>query len=351
MKNIIITPVVCGNTTTRLSGMELLRIIAMFLVLVVHSCFFSLGAPDEADIMTYPLSSFTRILFQSLSIGCVDLFVLLSGWFGIRPKLKSISRFIFQCLFFLIGIYLFILFGGLTSLNIKGIAGCLLLLKWNWFIKAYLLLYLLSPVINAYIESTSRKQFKMILVFFFLFQTIYSWLSDAAVFFEKGYSTISFIGLYMLARYAAKYKSAIFNHRKHIYLLFFVLTIISMAVLYYLTAYYHLSFLKSRILRYDQPLVILSALSLVVYFSKLTFRSKTVNWIAASSFAVFLLHTNPNICEPYFVPAIRFLFNNYNGISCILSIFFFLAAIYFAAVGIDQLRKYLWNIIEPRIIR
>lgn len=157
----------------------------MFLVLVVHADFFSLGAPTSAEIQTSSLSSFTRLFFESLSIGCVDMFVLLSGWYGIRPKLKRFSNFIFQCVFFLFGIYAFCLLFHLSELNIHGIMGCLLLLRWNWFIKAYLLLYILSPVLNSFIESSTQKQHRNVLICFFVFQSIFSWMVNAAVFFRK----------------------------------------------------------------------------------------------------------------------------------------------------------------------
>lgn len=51
--------------------MELLRIIAMFLVLVVHADFFSLGAPTLYKIKENELSSLRRIFIQAISIRCV----------------------------------------------------------------------------------------------------------------------------------------------------------------------------------------------------------------------------------------------------------------------------------------
>lgn len=39
----------------RQSNMELLRIIAMFLILIVHSDYYSLGAPNKVDIIVAPL--------------------------------------------------------------------------------------------------------------------------------------------------------------------------------------------------------------------------------------------------------------------------------------------------------
>lgn len=155
----------------------------------------------------------------------------------------------------------------------------------------------------------------------------------------------------MLARYIAIYKPSIFNLKKQTYLLFFLLSVVFMAIIYYLASYYHIGILKAKVLRYDQPLVILSAVSLIVYFSKLVFRSQIVNWIAASSFAVFLLHTNPNLCKPYFVPAINHLYANYEGLACILMVFFFLITVFIVAILIDQLRILFWNKVEPYLIK
>lgn len=188
------------------SNIELLRLLAMSLVLVVHADFFSLGAPSQDITVSDPLSAFVRFFFQAMSIVCVNVFVLISGWFGIKPSMKSFCNFVFQCLFFLVGIYAVLLMLNLSSLSVKGIAGCFVMLKWNWFIKAYIGLYILAPVLNSFVKTADKKTFQITLVSFFIFQTLYSWVSVAAVFFEEGYSTMSFIGLYLLARYINVYK-------------------------------------------------------------------------------------------------------------------------------------------------
>lgn len=64
----------------RCSNIELLRILAMFLVLIVHADFFSLGAPSSLEIQESPISSFVRIFFESLSIvPLIFLFLFLVG--------------------------------------------------------------------------------------------------------------------------------------------------------------------------------------------------------------------------------------------------------------------------------
>ena len=338
-----------GQQKERHSSMELLRIIAMFLVLVVHADYFSLGSPTHQEVLQDAWASFARMFFEALSIGCVDLFILLSGWFGIRPKLSSFLNLLFQCAYFLFGIYLICLMTGVSQLNVHGLKGCLLLLKWNWFIKAYILLYIMAPLLNAYIDSVSQRQHGLLLVCFYTFQTIYSWMFNAAVFFEHGYSTISFMGLYLLAHYFAKYPLKITSYARQYYLLFFILLVLFMAVVCLVATKYNINVVSVRMFQYDQPLVIVASLSLIVYFSKLSFRSPVVNWIAASSFSVFLLHTNPNLCKQYFVTTVKNLYITYNGITCIIVIFMLLVTVYVVAVLTDQPRKLLWAKIKNAI--
>ncbi len=90
----------------RESNFELLRIIAMLLVMITHATFLSLGIPTHEDSISTPYNSFGIFLSQSFSTVCVNIFILLSGWFGIKANLKRFSEFIFQ-LFFLYKYYFY----------------------------------------------------------------------------------------------------------------------------------------------------------------------------------------------------------------------------------------------------
>lgn len=335
----------------RLSNIELLRLIAMMLVLVVHSDFFALGNPTQQETLVTPANAAARILFQSFAIVCVNVFVLISGWFGIRPSVKGFSNFVFQCLFFLCGIYFVMVGLGLTPLTIKGLAGCLALLNWNWFIKAYIGLYILAPVLNTFVENSSRKTNLYVLISFFIFQTIYSWISNGAVFFESGYSTMSFIGLYLLARYISVYKPQIAFYPPPYYAWGYLLITIVMALVSFLSVGYGRGILFGKMFSYVNPLVIMSAMMLLLYFKGLRFHSKFINWCAASSFAIFLLHTNPNICEPYYTPFVRKLYSENSGLECIISIAVFVIIVAIVAIWIDQIRKLVWNKLILKLFR
>lgn len=333
------------TTGPRQSNIELLRILAMFLVLVVHAAFFSTGHPSAEEFYCNPIASFTRTAFESVSIVCVNVFILISGWFGIKPSVKGLSNFLFQCAFFLFGIYTFLVLTRNVSLSLMGIAGCFCLTHWNWFIKAYVALYLLAPILNIFIEKTSKKQFKSTLTAFFIFQTIWGW-SGAARFIEFGYSCFSFIGLYLLARYLKIYGAGkLSNWGGASYIVMAVLNTIG----YYINVRFHI---LPDIYAYINPMVIFGSLGLLLFFDRVRIKpNKTINWIAKSAFAVFLLHTNPNIIVDVFQRDVQEIYSRHSCIECVALILGYLLIIYMIAILIDQPRKYLWNLISKRLFK
>ena len=98
-----------GGKNLRKSNIELFRIVAMALVLVLHSNYFSIPQPCIIDLIEKPLESFGRIFIQSSSIGSVNMFILISGWFSIKTKLSSYTSIMFQYAYFAFGIYLLFL--------------------------------------------------------------------------------------------------------------------------------------------------------------------------------------------------------------------------------------------------
>ncbi len=77
-------------------------------------------------------------------------------------------------------------------------------------------------------------------------------------------------------------------------------------------------------------------------FKQLSFKSWAVNYIAASSFAVYLMHMHP-LMRPVYSSICRYLFENYGTFEYICLISMFIVGVFFAAVAIDLLRRWLWN--------
>lgn len=297
----------------RQTNVELLRIAAMGLVLIVHADFFALGSPDSHELQLNPLSSAVRITIEALAIVCVNVFVLISGWFKIKASVRGFLNFIFQCFFFYVGIYVVMLATGSVELSIKGVLQCFGLLPESWFIKAYIGLYILSPILNAYCDTAPSKQLLFTTLAFYLFQTIYG-CTGALSSFEFGYSTISFIGLYLLAQSAKRYELGLYKSGGVIYLA----STAVLSLIYILVLYWGLSpdFWMMKVFGYNNPIVVLSSLALFLWFTTFDIKyNRFINWLSASSFGVFLFHYNPNILYKFFLPSIRQIYESYYGLN------------------------------------
>lgn len=327
----------------RQSNIELLRILAMFFVLIKHVDFWTLGGPLTEDFATSPINAWMRTIVESATDVCVNVFVLISGWFGIRFSFKGLFNFIFQCAYFANCIYFVMLMTGYSQLSFWGIAGCLCLSGVNWFVLAYVGLYILTPALNLFIEHASKTLYRNILILFFLFQSIYGFV-NSAFFIERGYSTFSFIGLYLLARYVRE------NHEGLVTRLggmAYVISVICNSVLYYANTSLHI---PTDVYAYANPLVIIGALGLLGFFWKLKISpNRIINWVAGSAFAVLLLHLNPYIGDPIFKVKALEIYENFSGVSYIGMILIFLIFVFVLAIILDQPRKWIWNLIVKKM--
>lgn len=308
---------------------------------MVHADFFSNGEPTASDFASNSLNAWARIFFQSFSLVCVNVFVLISGWFGIKPSLKGFFKFIFQIVFFYLGVYLFevIFFGKqITLLDIRTIL--LLSSGAGWFVIAYIGLYVLSPVLNAFVEKADRKTLATTVIYFYAFQTI-TWLSSSAPFVVNGYSTFSFIGLYLLARLLRICKCDNYKWGWVTYLSF-----VSLNTLLFYFVIKHNS--QIYVNGYSNILIVLASASLLIWASSWKMKhSKLINWISASAFAVYLFHMNP-FTMGYYSNYCRYFYHNYNGILCLCGLGLVMLVTFVISILLDQPRKWLWKWISQR---
>lgn len=335
----------------RESNFELLRNLAMFMVLMIHANFVSLPRPLGDALVAAPASTAFRYFVESLGIVCVDVFVLISGWFRVNTNVKSVLGFVFQVLFFWIGGYAVCLMIGKAEFSFDGILNCFAFTSWDWFVKAYVVLYIIAPILNAFVDHATEKQHRNVLIAFLLFQSTYGWLGGAR-FFMNGYGPLAFVGLYLLAQYvrrlSLKDKKTVFNCSKWVALVVFVVSAVINTVL-------SLVFLKlgrsvnNAIYAYINPIVIVGALYLLLFFSKLEIKyNKIINWFGASSFAVYLLHSQADV-RRIFSKAIVKLDAAFDGALAVGTILMFLLMTYIVSVLVDQIRIGIWNFAWRRI--
>ena len=312
----------------------------MFLVLVIHAnTVYDPWPIDQKAVLSNSVLCAFRFLIESLSIVCVNAFILLSGWFGIKFSVKRLLSLIFTVFFFSLI---------LTILpSARGQGSHLLIdiftLNQYWFVKAYIILFILSPALNLFAEQASKTVFRNVLIVFFIMQTVFSYISNSS-WFDDGFSPIPFIGLYLLSRYIRIHKPVFscFKGRTDL----FVYLGLSLLIAGLSVCLFKWFGTGGRLFNYTNPLVIASSVFFFLCFSKIKMKNNAVvNWIAASSLGAYLLHMNPLVFQPYFVPTLASFSNISSGLLLCLLIFVFLLAVFLAGVLIDKIRLFVWNLL------
>lgn len=333
---------------TRDSNIELLRIIAMFLILVVHASFRTLGSPTQIELNSDICGSFLRCLSESISIISVNLFILISGWFGIKTNFIRFCSLLFQIYFIGFVMYCLLrLFGNLEAINLKELLS-FLLIKDFWFIKSYIVLYIFAPILNAFVQNAPRKQIKIFLIAFFTIQTFhgYSLFTDSN-WFSNGNSPLSFMGLYILARYMHLYPNKWTQFNKRIDLTIFVAITMLMTVLTLI--HIRRTGMGWLYYAYSSPLVILSAVYFFLFFTKISFKNHVINWIAISSFAVFVVHCSFNFFNSFFSNYINEWFQTKTTLVFFCYTTGWLIIVFFFSIFLDKIRIFVWEKILNRI--
>ena len=335
-KETIATP---PPTKERESNMELLRVVCMLLVLIVHADYLSLGGPTPADCHSSQGESFIKIAVYSLSTVCVNCFVLLSGWYGIRPKLRRFCDLLSQVLF-ICGLSLC----GYLALShsrpdLEDIKSLLLLTDDLWFVRSYIVLYLFAPALNAFSSWASKRQFALTLTGLFLAQTLFGWQQVVVAWFDGGYSPLSLMLLYLLAQYIRRYGRRLSRISAWQYALAYGGLTLTGALINFASLYYGIGEGMAW-LSYISPIVILNSVALLLFFTRLSFRSRWVNWVASSCFAVYLLHCTRHVLDVY-CDTVR----GFYGDGQLWGIAVMIVGVYVVAVLVDKVRMRVFKFI------
>ncbi len=186
------------KSNSRESNFELLRLLAVLMILVLHINH-HFGENPALFIEIHPIDAFFQEFFDVVSIVGVNVFVLISGWFGINPSVKGFVNLIFQIVFVTFLSWSIVKIVGLSEEHFRPFYAVI------WFVYAYILLYILSPLLNCFIKHSGKKEYRILLIAFFVFMTLFGWVIPLNGGFDDGYSTLSFMFLYLFARYLRMY--------------------------------------------------------------------------------------------------------------------------------------------------
>lgn len=319
----------------RESNLELLRIIAMILIVCLHANYYSLGGVTQEEASSDLAGALIRMFLQLLCIVAVNVFVLISGWFGIRPTLKGAASLLFQVFFFsiLIGGAFFLL--GIP-INTKAMLEVFYFGASYWFVPAYLVLYTISPILNAFVEQASIKAFISVLAGFFFLEFSLGWMTNYAS-FDYGYSPLSFMGLYLLARFLRVHSSRFVHANTMTYLGGYIFLSLIPVLLFAVTGSFF------RMVAYSSPFVVGASVCLLLAFSRISIKSSVINYIGGSVFSLYLVHLHPLVAGDY-ERLMEWGYDYFGGAGYILFVLGFTIILGLVCIPLDKLRIVLWNL-------
>lgn len=276
---------------SRDSQFELLRIVAMFFIVTHHLVI--KGADTAGYITPYNVMThgMTGVLINSFVVGGVNMFVLITGWYGVKHVWKGMLRLFVDCVVFGAVSYGLLLLLSNHAFNLKELVISMIFTK-NWFVVAYMMLLLLAPIIEKSLVDVNIRQLSYWLFLLTVFNLFFGYY--LGVVNNNGYNVVHFVWLYYIARCLRlsrdnKWSIKLQFHGIWIYAVLSLL----LAFIYILASYYNHSIGAMRWFSYNNPILLASSISFFMWFSQYIFTSKVINILATGMFGVFLLHTTP----------------------------------------------------------
>ena len=311
----------------RNSNFEILRIIAMFLIIAHH-----FGAHTN-------WINGTTAVVKAFQVGGklgVNLFVLISGYFLVsgKFKLKKLIRLVLEVMFYSVGIYLLMCALGKTEFKLNElIYYCMPLTnKIYWFATTYVIMYCLAPFINSIIKNVTKNQYICLLIGLITLQSIIPIITHKSYLGEVGW----FITLYLIAGFIRTYDVKVNKWA----------TIITATTTFALMVLLN-SIWNINVWKMESAICLMCAISIFILFKEMKPKySQFVNIISSTTFGVYLIHDSKfrSILWNEWIQPYRFV-NEWWFVFYAISIVF---TIFVACMTIDLCRQVIEKSIKGR---
>lgn len=340
-----------SNGRGRSSGIELLRIVAMFMILAHH--FVVHNGYDVKKLPLGPEKIFFQLVMQSGGKVGVVIFFTISAWFfldkeqTIKSNLRRIWILEREVLFWSLVLLAFFLVFDRANLGMKAIIFSIAPTTMGlwWYVTAYVTFLALLPFLSKGLRTLGKRMHYALAITVLVFWGLTSFIPGASGLRED--NVFGFTYLFILIS-AYKWYMKPFT-LKQIWTMtgigigFFVLYTCASASMTVLFGINMGIFIAGS---FTLP-VIMIGFGMFLLFSRLSFHSRVVNRIAQSAFAVYLITEYPAIRTLLWKHL--FLLNNlYQQPFAVLQILGILLAIYLACTLIDFVRQGLFAVTVDR---
>lgn len=281
-------------------GIEILRIICMYMVVMLHCLSFT-GILWQNR--TLSLSTSSVWLLEGLCFVAVNCYVLISSYFLINKKFnfKRLLKIYVQVYFYsllILFLFAFVLNYNLSKSDILH-AFVPVLYKNYWFVTIYIFLCIFSPFLNIFINSLNKRQYKtLILIILFSFSVWpFIFQNETNLQFGGAYSIVWFICLYFISGYL-KLHFDIKNYSQKVYISgYFISVLIYFILFMFFLIFKNKYFSPDLFYSYNFIFVLFASVFLFLYFLNINIKNKIITkiilFVAPLTFGVYLIHENP----------------------------------------------------------
>lgn len=292
---------------TREANLDLLRIVSMLLIIFLHSIDHS-GVLEEAENCSTAMYFYIRAAYALCQV-CVNIYVMLSGFFMINSKfrLQKLASLWMEAAFYSVAFKLLFMLIGKEAFSVTSLVGCLfpILTGRYWFLTIYVGMYMISPFLNKLIHSMNKQQHGMLNLCLFVIMSVWSSIHPriAGMNSGGGWGLAWFVVMYLLAAWLRLYYKP--NGKPLRYFAIFVALPIIIASAQVVLKNFAIpgadTFLAivGRWFRYDSAPVYIMTLCLFVGFMNISVKneklSKAIIFTAPLTLGVYLIHAHANV--------------------------------------------------------
>lgn len=320
-------------------GIELLRIISMFMILISHFSFHCISKNFELNFAQ-------KIFFDSILFGNIGvvIFLIISGYFyNTKFKIKKLIKFILCTQFY--SIFLYILSSYNNVFSIKDFIMSFFPINSNlyWFMTSFIIIYIISPFISKFLGSLKEKEFKYFLVIYFFLFISHDFILKYIFSFTPSNDIIELLFYYSIGAYINKYESS-FNKKIRIRYIFYSYFIIVLSIVIMNNFHFNNS---TILLARSSIFVIYIGISLFILLKKINIKGNSILFFSNNCLAVYLVHDNKYFRLILWSKIIKYMPSNI--FLNIIYIIIILLLIYIICILIDKLREKIENILFRKL--
>lgn len=345
------------NRPRRNIGIELLRIIAMLMIIGLH--YMNFGGiiwNQHVSVLNHYLSWGLEALF----FVAVDCYVLISGYFLVKSTnfhWSKVVRLWLQVVFYTI-LFSFLVYFYTGHKGSQGIFKMLMPVYYHvyWFITAYIGMYILSPYLAKFAQSMSQIEYKKMLIICFFMFSVYAFMQDPFQ-MKSGYSFAWFIVLFFWGGYLRLWGIHITQKKAiALYVGCSILTVLGNKLISLSHQYLGL---PAKIhgfygfYQYTSPTVLLAATGLFLFFLQLRVSKellqKMILRLSPLAFGVYLIHENPYVRQELWHHWLHPV-TMYQSPNFVIHLFVCVIVIYLLAGLLEWGRQYIFQTMEPILL-